>query len=233
MLVILGVVAYAIISSLISGVLIRSRFGSEVSCAVLSLTTVGLGVAFILYEIAFIMWQVKLSKESSKNGDEGGKMAKLFRLILVAAICLSLLFALVSANTFTRLDEDSISTVCFVTTKEYRWDSHNDVLRYTFACDANGGLTYSVMMKDGKVIDILGAQTSLSDSFREKYDTGRVNLLKYVADISEQFDESEFIIEKKIIGAEFMEKFYKTEGSEIWAQIERIITSEVVSEPTK
>lgn len=169
------------------------------------------------------MWQVKLSKESSRSGDEGGKTARLFRIVLVAAICLSLLFALISANTYTKLGENSISKVCFVTQKEYKWNERNDVLRYTFACDASGGLTYSITMKDGNVIDIFGTQTSLSDSFKEKYETDRVNLLKYAADLSEQFDNCDFIIEKKVIGTEYMEKFYKAEGSEIWVQIERII----------
>ncbi|MBQ8407412.1 MAG: hypothetical protein IJY39_00965 [Clostridia bacterium] len=231
-LVILGVVAYAIVSSLICGALIKAKFGGEIACAILTLTPVGLGVAFVLYEAAFIMWQYKLSKESSKNGDEGEKAAKLFRLVLVGAICLSLLFALVSANVYTRLGEDSISKVVFVSTKEYRWDERCDVLRYTFSCDENGGLTFNVTMKDGEVVEILGAQTSLSDGFKEKYATDRVNLLQYVAELSEQFDSCEFIIDKKVVGAEFMEKYYKTEGSEIWAQIERIIASEV-GQPTE
>ena len=80
-------------------------------------------------------------------------------------------------------------------------------------------------MKDGNVISILGVQTTISDSFREKYETEQVNLLKSVADISDQFDNCDFIIEKKIIGQEYMEQYYKTDGSDIWAQIERIIDS--------
>ena len=230
--VILGVVAYAVVSSLLCGVLIRAKFGGEAACAILGLSTTGLGVAFVLYEAAFIMWQVKLSKESSRDGDVGGRAAKIFRIILVAAICLSLLFALISANTYTKLGEESISKVCFVTQKEYKWNERNDVLRYTFACDSSGGLTFSVTMKDGNVISILGVQTSISDSFREKYETEKVNLLKYVADISDQFDNCDFIIEKKIIGQEYMEQYYKTDGSDIWAQIERIIASEV-GQPTE
>lgn len=223
--VVLGVVLYALLSSQISKILVRTRFGADSACAILTLTVVGYAVAFVLYEVVFVLRQVQLSQKAAGRDDEGGKLARLFRIAAVGAVCLSLLFSIVVANTFVALREDSISKVCFVETKSYRWDDRCDVLRYNFACDESGALTCSVIMKDGEQIDVLGGVTTVSDAFAEQFDTSKVSLLSYAAYLSEQFDESEFIIEKKISGIEHMEAFYKQDHPEIWEQLERIIAS--------
>ena len=222
--VVLGVAVYAIISSLLNRLFVGLRFGDGVACALLPMTLTGLTVAFVLYEVIFIVWQVKLSQIASQNGD-GGKIGKIFKIVTVACISASILFAIFSANTYTELREDSISKVCFVTTKEYDWTEKNDVLRYSFACDEDGGLTFKIAMKDGEVIDLLGSVTSLSDSFKERFSTDKVNLLAYAAYLSEQFDNSGFIIEKNVSEASIKnaESFYKEKHPEIWEQVERII----------
>ncbi len=233
--VVLGVVGYVIFSSLLNRLFIGARFGDETACAIMTLSITGIVVAFILYEAIFITWQIKLTKEASKEGDVGGGMKKLLRIVYIACISLSLLFAVISSNTFTELREDSISKVCFVTTKQYRWDEErNDVLRYSFSCDESGNLTFNVTMKDGEVVEVLGGVTSISDSFREKYSADKVSLLKYAADLSEQLDNNEFnyIIDKKINSTtiENARKNYKgvEEKALIWEQIERIIGSEEI-----
>ena len=222
--VILGVAAYAILSSLLNRLFIGSRFGDGVACALLPLSLTGITVAFALYEVIFIVWQVKLSQIASQNGD-GGKIVKIFKIVTVACISASLLFAIFSANTYTELREDSISKVCFVTTREYEWADKSDVMRYSFTCDEEGGLTFKITMKDGEVIDLFGSVTSLSDSFKEKFNTDKVNLLAYAAHLSEQFDNSGFIIEKNVSEASVKnaESYYKEKYPEIWEQIEIII----------
>ena len=223
--VILGVVAYALISSLLNRLFIGLRFGDSAACALLPTTLTGLTVAFVLYEVIFIVWQVKLSQIASKNGD-GAKMDKIFKLVAVGCISASLLFAIFGANTYTELREDSISKVCFVTTKEYRWDGKSDVMRYSFACGEDGSITFKITMKDGEVIELLGSVTSQSDSFKEKFSTDKVNLLAYAAHLSEQFDNSGFIIEKNVSEASIKnaESVYKEKYPEIWEQIEIIIS---------
>ena len=99
-------------------------------------------------------------------------------------------------------------------------------MRYSLSCDANGGLTFNITMKDGKVISLLGNVTSLSDSFRSKFDTDKVNLLAYAAYLSEEFDSSEFLIEKNVLGVEYMEQHYKNADSEIWKCLEKIIDNQ-------
>ena len=223
--VILGVVAYALISSLLNRIFIGIRLGNRVACALLGTTLTGITVAFVLYEIIFVVWQVKLSQIASRNGD-APKLDRIFKIVTAGCITASLLFAIFGANTYTELREDSISKVCFVTTKEYRWDDKNDVLRYSFSCEDDGGLVFKITMKDGEVIDLFGSVTSQSDSFKEKFITGKVNLLAYAAYLSEQFDNSGFIIEKNIseTSVKNAESFYKEKYPEIWEQIEIIIS---------
>ena len=152
-------------------------------------------------------------------------MDKIFKLVAVGCISASLLFAIFGANTYTELREDSISKVCFVTTKEYRWDNKSDVMRYSFACGEDGGITFKITMKDGEVIELLGSVTSQSDSFKEKFSTDKVNLLAYAAHLSEQFDNSGFIIEKNVSESSIKnaESVYKEKHPEIWEQIEIIV----------
>ena len=217
-----AVIVYVLISSLINRLLIGVRFGSETAGAVFSLYTIGISVAFVLYEAVFIFGQIKLSQESSLNGDSG-KTKKWFKFAVIAVIALSLVFAVFSANTFTELREDSISKVCFTTQKEYRWDERNDVLRYSFSCEEDGSLTFNIKMKDGEQIELFGGVSSLSDAFKIQYNTATVSLLSYAAHLSEEFDSSEFIIEKNVTGIEYMEAVYKDSNPVIWAEIQRII----------
>lgn len=223
--VILGVAVYAVLSSLLNRLFVGIRLGNDVACALLPMTLTGITVAFVLYEVIFVVWQVKLSQIASKNGD-GSKMDKIFKLVAVGCISASLLFSIFAANTYTELREDSISKVCFVTTKEYKWEDRNDVMRYSLACDENGGLTFKITMKDGEVIDLFGSVTSLSDSFKDKYNTDKVNLLAYAAHLAEEFDNSGFIIEKSVTDASVKnaESVYKEKYPEIWEQIEIIIS---------
>ena len=221
--VVLGVAAYAIISSLFNRIFVGKAFGNTVACGLMTNWLIGVGIAFILYEAIFILWEFDLIKKT-KNTFDDKKSKKILLIIALICICASLLVGVFCANTYIDCREDSISKVCFAPTKEYRWDTRCDVLRYALVCDANGSLTFNVTMKDGEVIELLGNVTSVSSSFGEKYNTGVVNLLSYAATLSEQFDNSGFIIEKTVSGKEYMEKFYNnSERAEIWVCIERIL----------
>ncbi len=203
---------YAVVSSLINRVIVGAKISSEIACALLPLSMVGITVAFVLYEAIFVIWEI-----NNVKGD--GSMRRLVRIVATVCISASLLFAIFSANTYTKLGENSISKVCFVTTNEYRWAESNDILSYSLSCDADGNLSYTVNTKDGKSIEFFGSVNSCSGQFIEKHS----NLYGYAAYLSNQFDNSQFIIEKKISGQEYMEKHYKDTGSEIWKYLEQII----------
>ena len=220
--VVLGVAAYAVISSLFNRVFVSSAHGDAVACALMTKWLVGVGVAFILYEAIFILWQFDLLKKNNRS-DNNPKSKKGLLTVASACVAASLLIGVVLANTYIDCREDSISNVCFVTTKEYRWDTRNDVLRYSLSCDESGGLSYKITMKDGSTVDLFGNVTSISDSFREKYNADKVSLLSYAAHLSNQLDNSGFIIEKDISGIEHMTEIYKNNNPEIWAELEKII----------
>ena len=229
--VVLGVVAYVIFSSLLTRLFIGVRFGDDCAGAIMTLTTTGIIVSFVLYEAIFITWQIKIAKETAKNND-GFSMDKLLRIVAITCVSLSVVFATVSANTFTELRENSISKVCFVKTEEYRWsDGHHDVKRYTFICDESGGISFNVTMNDGEVVEILSGVTSLSDSFKEKYNTSSLHLLSYCALLAEDFSEADgdYHIECRISDTTVKnaKSFYESNEDQalIWAQIERIINS--------
>ena len=228
--VLLGVLGYSIISIFLNRLFIGMRFEGEVAGAIMTMYLTSIVVAFVLYEAIFITWLIKISREDTREGDMNGSMKKLLRIVAAVCIALSLLLAVVSANTFTELREDSINKVCFVTTKSYTWnESRNDVRSYSFVCDENGGITFSVTMKDGETVELLGGVNSISDGFREKYNADKVGLFKYAADLVEQFKSSGYLIEARITEAS-IENAKKAYGENedtalLWEQIERIIAS--------
>lgn len=222
LLVLFGMVVYAVVSSLINGVFARARFADTAACALFPLTATSLIVAFVLYEAAFIVWQLKLAKTASDDGDSDGKLKKLSRLVLVLAIALSLLFSVFCANTYTQCGEKSIEKVCFVTTKEYRWDGRCDVLCYNLTCGEDGNATFTVLMKDGEVIDLFGTTNSVSDTFKERFDSSTVGLWSYAAYLAEEFENSGFLIEGRISGEGNLE-LIKEKSPEAYPYIKSII----------
>lgn len=226
-LVVIGaLIIYGIISLLLCRVFVSARFGDGVGGALMTFWLSSVGIAFVLFEIAFAVWQVKLAMVASGKADEN-KMRRIFRITLVSAIALSFILAIFSANTFTELKNDSISKVCFVTTEEYRWDKDdNDVSSYSFECDENGSVSFTVTMKGNKVISILDAVNSLSESFKKEHTNG----LGYAAHLTESFKENGLnTIEAKISDStvENAKKHYRDSENEAqkitWTMIERIL----------
>lgn len=217
LVVILCVVVYAVVSSLINNLFVSLRLGESADCALLPMTMTGITVAFVLYEIVFVLWLVKVGR---KGSEDEKKTSRIFKIALVSAIAASLLFACVGANTYTRLSDDSISKVCLVEYEKYEWGEKNNVMRYTLACGEDGRLSYTVTMKDGEKIELFSAVNSCTDEFVEKYET----LYGYAAYLSSEFESNEnAIIEGRIIGKEYMEKYYKDTDSVIWKYLYQII----------
>ncbi len=213
LLVVAGVILYAVISSLINNLLISMRFGDKTACALLSLSISGIGVAFVLYEVIFVAWQVKLGKTGS---DGEAKFNKLFKLIAIACVCASLLFAIVSASTYTKLSDTSVSKVFFIEYESY--DIEEDVARCTLSCDSSGRLSYVITMKDNEKFELLGTVNSCGSGFVEKYE----NLYGYAAYISEGLLSRG--LPTRIVGEKYMEEGYKDSHPEVWKYLEKIIS---------
>ena len=222
LIVIVGVVVFAVISSLINSLFAKARFGGEVACGLYSLSIIAIIVAFVLYEVAFILWQLRAAKRASGQTDGMKDLTKLTKIVTVAAILLSLLFSAVSANVFTKCSDKSISKVVLFSSKEYRWDDRCDVLCYNFSCDTDGNATFTVMMTDGEVIDLFGATSSVSDSFKERFKADEVSLWGYAAYLAEEFASSGHYIEARITGEANLEKV-KSNAPALYPYMKRIV----------
>ena len=191
--VILGMLAFNAISSFLFHPLITaSRLGEDVACALMTNSFTSVIIAFVLYEAIFVVWQIKLSRTASGIIDEKGTMKRVLIWVFVGCVVLSLAAGVFFSNTYTELREDSISKVFITTTKEYRWDERNDVLRYTCSCDNDGVFSYKIIMKDGESFEILNVKSSASGvpqpsfpayptgSFKEKFSADKIHLFAYV-----------------------------------------------------
>ena len=218
LIVLIATALYAVISSLLCNLILSSRFADETACALLPLSFTVIGIAFVLFEIAFFLLFLGKAKESDT---ESKKLKKLFRIAAPICVGIALLLSVISANTYTKLTDTSISKVCFSEYKSYTWNDRNDVMRFTLACDENGNLTYTVTMKDGERIELFGSVNSQSNTFKEKYG----NPYGYAAYLTKEFRNSIYIIDERITGEEYMEQFYKETYPEIWTHLESIINN--------
>ena len=218
LLVIVGVVAYSVVSSLLNRIIIGNAIAGQSACALIPLSVTGIGVAFFLYEVIFILNQYKISRPQSHKTDDA-KLNKILRIVAVTCISASLLFAIVSANTYTVLRNDSFGKVCFVETETYSFDK---VSRFTLSCTAEGDLEYTVQLKNGEEIEIFGVVNTCSAEFFDEHK----DLYGYAAYLTQKFRESNYIIEENIVGVEYMESNYKTNYPDIWKNLEIIIGSE-------
>ena len=166
LVVLLCTVVYAVISSLICNFTISTRFGQEIACAILPLSFTVISISFVLYEIIFISYELTKVK---KDAPDGASIKKAFRILAPACIAISLVLSVISANTYTKLGEDSIEKVCFAEYESYSWSERSDVMRYTLACSPEGNLTYTLTMKDGEKIELFGGKVSGSVSKKTSY----------------------------------------------------------------
>ena len=209
--VIVGVVIFALFSSLINNLFLSARFGDRAECALLPLSIIIIVIAFVLFEAIFIVRQIWLGR---KGTDSEPKLKKTFFIISVVCLLLTLLLPIVSACTYTKLSEDTISKVCFVEYKSYDLDT--DMSRCVLACDSSGKLTFTITMVDGEKIELLGTVNSCGTGFVKKYE----NLYGYAEYLSGKLYEQGYPL--RVIGEENM-KLYKETHPEIWKYLEKII----------
>lgn len=210
--VILGVIAYAVISSLLCRVFVGARFAEKPVCALLTFLIPSIGIAFVIFEVIFVAWQIKLSK---KGGDGERKFNRIFKIVTLSCISALLLLSVVSANTYTKLDDSTISKVCFIDYKSY--DIDKEISRCTLSCSADGGLSYTVTMKDGEKIELFNAVNSYGEGFSNEYE----NLFGYASYLSEKLASCG--LSTRIVGEKYMEQYYKEDHAEVWKYLEAMI----------
>lgn len=186
--------------------------------------------AFLIFEIIFFVYLFSsMAKEKSDKQDGvllGGKsinnkkkskitLTKTTKIAGVVGIVILVGMLAFNAGIYTEVSKDSIKKKTFITTQEYTW---NDVYRYTFSCDENAELQYTVQMTDGKSFQILVSSNSCSDEFIEEFG----DVLTFAYYLSCEFENCDRKIIKDIVGLEYMEQHYKPNESD-WSKIEKII----------
>ncbi len=220
-LVLLGVVVLMVLTSFLANLVFSAKLDGITSVAILKLSMAGAIVYFILLEVIFFMWQISLAKkeDTSQSDADRKRFSKISRAVYISTLCAILLFALISVNTYTDCREDSISEKFFVTTKEYKW---SDVRSYSLVCDEYGTVNFTVTMRGGKSFELINTVTSCSDEFIKKYGS----MYGYAAYLSSEFDTQDNYIEKRVIGAEYMETYYKEDYPDVWKHLESIMGDE-------
>ncbi len=195
-------------------------------------TTIFIIGAFLVFEVIFFIYLFSaMAKEKSDKQDGvllGGRsiddkkkskitLSKTTKIAGIVGIALLVGMLAFNAGVYTEVSKDSIKKKTFITTQEYTWD---DVYRYTFSCDENAELKYSVQMTDGKSFQILVSSNSCSEEFTEEFG----DVLTFAYYLSCEFESSDRQIIKDIVGLEYMEQYYKSNETN-WSKIEKIINA--------
>ncbi len=229
---ILLTVIYALLLNLTAR-LSFSAFAPDAPVIVLRENTMAfIAVAFFIFEIIFFVCLFSsMAKEKSDKQDgvllggksiDGNKKTKLSltkttKIAGIAGLLILVGMLVFNAGVYTEVSKDSIKKKVFVTTNEYTWD---DVYRYTFSCDENATLKYTVQMDDGKSFQILVSSNSCSEEFTEEFG----DVLTFAYYLSCEFESSDRQIIKDIVGLEYMEQYYKSNEAN-WSKIEKIINA--------
>ncbi len=195
-------------------------------------TTVFIITAFLIFEVIFFIYLFSImAKEKSDKQDgvllDGNSIdnKKNHKIILTkttkiaGALGIVLLVGMLvfNAGVYTEVSKDSIKKKVFITTQEYTWD---EVYRYSFSCDENANLQYTVQMTDGKSFQILVSSNSCSEEFTQEFG----DVLTFAYYLSCEFESSDRQIIKDIVGLEYMEQYYKSNETN-WSKIEKIINA--------
>lgn len=195
-------------------------------------TTLFIIAAFLIFEVIFFIYLFSImAKEKSDKQDgvllDGNSinnkknhkitLTKTTKIAGVLGIVLLVGMLVFNAGVYTEVSKDSIKTKVFITTQEYTWD---EVYRYTFSCDENAELKYTVQMTDGKSFQILVSSNSCSEEFTQEFG----DVLTFAYYLSNEFENSDKQIIKDIVGLEYMEQYYKSNEAN-WSKIEKIINA--------
>jgi hypothetical protein len=155
-------------------------------------------------------------KINGKGTDTEKKTNRIFKIVLIVCISLIIAVPVFTANTYVKVNSESISRVCFVEYKTYNIDT--DIERCTLSCSQEGQLTYVITMNDGEKIEIFGNVNSCGKKFIDKHE----NLYGYAAYISDRLSNNG--LATSVHGEENMKNLYKGARDDIWKHLEKIIT---------
>ncbi len=181
-LALLATGAYALGILLLTHVYIEARHGDEAGYAIMTIVMGSIVVAMLLFYAILTLWYISPTQDevdrenrrmANSPGGHNREPAKALSRRKLWLITGGLLFGVVvcgfvSLNTYQFVTEEGVRTYFFGETSRYEW---NDVRTYGMECDMEHGISISLIMKDGKEVDILpgGKTNSATDLFVGQY----------------------------------------------------------------
>ncbi len=173
---------YILIVSLLTGLVIEARHGSEVGYALMTAVEGSWGAVLLLFYAILALWyvapsQAEVDRQNRRfatmpgghNREPAKAMPRRTLWLITAGLLLGVILAgAVALNTYKFVNEDGVRTYCFFETGSYDWD---DVSAYAVDCDTDEGLSLTFSFKGGKQLEILRGINSFASAFEEKYDS--------------------------------------------------------------
>lgn len=221
-------VIYACIMTGITKLSFSVRLGDEASFALIENTVSYIPIGFFIFEIIFFVWLFS-SLAQDKNSTQDAKLlgakitpsqtrlsiTNVAKISAVIGVIILISLIIVNVNVYTEFTPNVVKDKTFFKEKEY---SYADVYRYSFSCDENATLKYTVQMRDGTSFELLQTTNSCSDKFIEEYG----DMLSFAGYLSEKFDSGETTVLKEIKGIEYMKEYYGNTNS-TWNKLNKII----------
>ena len=227
--VIAGVAVFTFLTGQITGALVEARYGGTATYVLLTASIPCIAICFVLLEAILFLQYIPGEGDYPKDQNVRQPMLNqpkmpTYSKKAIHLICLGLLGAIVlcgfvSANTYTVVSEEGISSRFLVETSHYKW---HQVTSYTIDCDGDKGLSVTYTMRDGKKFEVLQNTVSATKTFKEQY--GSTTAYALHIDIMLQ----DMQISKNVRHIETAVSFYRNDLPEVWDYVSKLIGYEAV-----
>lgn len=176
--VFVGTGIFAVVTALCTGWGVETLFGGSNTYVLLTASIPCIIVCFVLLELILLLQYLPSTEEANSFTDDLAAAhsftslickRKTVNLITLGIVGLVLLCGLISANTYTVISDEGISTRCFVTVSSYKWA---DTTSYAVDFDEAKGLTVTFTMKGSKKFEVLQHAISATNDFKANYTDG-------------------------------------------------------------
>ena len=224
-----GLGLFILITGRVTGALVEARYGGTATYVLLTASVPCIAICFVLLEaILFLQYIPGEGDYAEKEGSRRPMLnqrktpaysKKTIHLICLGLLCAIVLCGFISANTYTVVSDEGISTHFFAETSSYKW---HQVTSYTIDCDSDKGLSVTYTMRDGKKFEVLQNTVSTTKAFDEQYPSTTA----YTLHIDEMLQELQ--VGKNVRHIETAVSFYRNDMPELWKYVEKLIGYEAV-----
>jgi hypothetical protein len=224
-----GVAIFTFLTGQITGALVEARYGGTNTYVLLTASVPCIAVCFVLLEAILFLQYIPGEGDYAKDQNLRQPMLnqpkmptyskKVINLICLGILGVVVLCGFVSANTYTVVSDEGISSRFFVETSNYKW---HQVTSYTIDCDGNKGLSVTYTMRDGKKFEVLQNTVSATKTFKEQHGSATA----YALHVDTMLQELQ--ISKNVRHMETAVSFYRNKMPDTWVYVSKLIGYEAV-----